>query len=458
MSKNDSLRIDRLTLRNFRCFKTCNLALHPQLTVLVAENGRGKTAILDALGIALGPFVDAVSGIPQSAGISRSDIRRVRNDEGTMVSSAETTVEATGWVDGHSLGWSRSLNGTVPKGRTSRKDLKVLESTGADLRGRLEQYSLTTRDLPPPLPLVAFYGTGRLWTEHRLTQAKRAHGSSPMGRLSGYLDSLSWASSFNAFVNWYESTSDLARSPTSLASAEGERPTRLLAAVRKAVDKVLTPTGWRGIDWDFTTRELVAEHHEHGRLSVSLLSDGVRNMISLVADLAHRCVRLNPHFGENAPEFTPGVLLVDEIDMHLHPRWQQMAVGLIQQTFPQMQMVLTTHSPHTLSAINAESIRLLRTDKDSADIRLPAFQTRGMESSDALALVMGVDPTPNVPEASWLAEYRATLQSGTQSSEAGSELWKKILEHFGEDHPASMQVAALRRLHEFQRDTPSGES
>jgi predicted ATP-binding protein involved in virulence len=72
------LHLDRLTLRNFRCFEQCEVELHRQLTVLVAENGRGKTAILDAIGISLGLFVDTVSGIRQYPGFHRTDVRRVR--------------------------------------------------------------------------------------------------------------------------------------------------------------------------------------------------------------------------------------------------------------------------------------------------------------------------------------------------------------------------------------------
>ena len=77
---------------------------------------------------------------------------------------------------------------------------------------------------------------------------------------------------------------------------------------------------------------------------ISILSDGVRNMIALVADIARRCASLNPHLNEAAARLTPGVLLIDEVDMHLHPRWQQLVVGLLQNAFPAMQMILSTHS------------------------------------------------------------------------------------------------------------------
>ena len=117
----------------------------------------------------------------------------------------------------------------------------------------------------------------------------------------------------------------------------------------------MSPQAGRPIDWEFAPKDaagysqgrgyVVVEHSENGRLPLSQLSDGVRNMVSLIADLAYRSVRLNPHLGEEAARLTPGILLIDEIDMHLHPRWQQLVVDLLQKTFSAMQMILTTHSP-----------------------------------------------------------------------------------------------------------------
>ena len=95
----------------------------------------------------------------------------------------------------------------------------------------------------------------------------------------------------------------------------------------------------------------MVEHPEYGRLPLSSLSDGVRNMIALIADIAHRCARLNPHLSEEAARQTPGVLLIDEVDMHLHPRWQQLVVDLLRKAFPSLQIILSTHSPHVLSTV-----------------------------------------------------------------------------------------------------------
>jgi predicted ATP-binding protein involved in virulence len=240
------------------------------------------------------------------------------------------------------------------------------------------------------------------------------------------------------------------RSSTSSLYGPNERPEKLLAAVRRATRTVLEPTGWHDLDWDFEQKLLVVEHPAHGRLPLSLLSDGVRNMVALVADLAHRCVRLNPHFGEEAAKSTPGILLIDEVDMHLHPRWQQLVVELLQKVFPEMQMVLSTHSPHVLSTVDVESIRIIRLHDGAAVLDTPTFQTRGVESADVLAVIMGVDPVPQVEEARWLSEYRALIEDGKAESEDARALRVKLLNHFGGQHPLMLDCDRLIRFQAFK--------
>ena len=225
----------------------------------------------------------------------------------------------------------------------------------------------------------------------------------------------------------------------------------LLGAVQAAVRLVLEPTRWCDVVWDRAQRCLVVEHAIHGRLPLAALSDGVRNMIALVADVARRCATLNPHLDDQAARQTPGVLLIDEIDMHLHPRWQQLVVDLLQRAFPAMQIILSTHSPHVLSTVEFNSIRIVGFGEDGiARIKMPQFQTLGVESADVLAEVMNVDTIPPVDQAGWLSEYRALVETSNTESPAAQALWAKLVEHFGRQHPVMAEVEVLRRLQQFR--------
>jgi predicted ATP-binding protein involved in virulence len=167
---------------------------------------------------------------------------------------------------------------------------------------------------------------------------------------------------------------------------------------------------------------------------------------------------LNPHLKENAARETPGVLLVDEVDMHLHPRWQQLIVGLLGKAFPSLQVVLSTHSPHVLSTVNKESIRVVRIEDGESEIETPEFQTRGVISADVLTAVMGVDPTPQVTEAELLRRYRALIEDGAAESAEAQQLRNTLNSHYGEKHPVIVDCDRLIRFQAFRAKRTEGES
>lgn len=115
------------------------------------------------------------------------------------------------------------------------------------------------------------------------------------------------------------------------------------------------------------------------------LSDGYQGMVFLVADLAYRAIRLNPHLGERAVLDTGGVVLIDEIDMHLHPEWQRHVVNDLKKAFPKMQFIMTTHSPFIVQSLNAGEVINLDGTPLAADPN-----KRSLEEN---ALYMGVEDT-----------------------------------------------------------------
>jgi predicted ATP-binding protein involved in virulence len=447
MSSTTLLRLDRLGLHNFRCFADCTIDLHAELTVFVAENGRGKTAILDAIGIALGMFVDAVAGTWHQ-GFDRTDVRLVKADTDGMEPVLPTDFAADGYVGGQRLHWSRALQKYTLRARSSTKDAKNLVLVAKRMSESLRVSDGRNPGGASTLPLAAFYGTGRLWSEHRLTEGKKRYAIDANGRISGYTDCLSSSSSFKGFIAWYENKMSEIGDPK--FASELSRNVPLVTAVQEAVRVVMEPTGWRELNWGHEQRSLMVEHPEYGRLPLSALSDGVRNMIALIADIAHRCARLNPHLNEEAARQTPGVLLIDEVDMHLHPRWQQLVVDLLRKAFPSLQIILSTHSPHVLSTVNKESIRVIRLQDGKSSIQTPILQTRGVMSADILATIMGVDPVPQIEEASWLSRYRAHIEDGDAEGHEAKELRAKLISHFGETHPLIVDCDRLIRFQAFR--------
>ncbi|EJT86036.1 ATP-binding protein [Pseudomonas putida S11] len=175
----------------------------------------------------------------------------------------------------------------------------------------------------------------------------------------------------------------------------------LWLGVTKAVRLV---TGWEIILPKDGKPEILYRQDKSSGLKFSQLGDGVRCMIGLVSDLACRCALLNPHFGQDAPKKTSGVVLIDEIDLHLHPSWQQTIATQIQQAFPEIQFIITTHSPQVLSTVHRKNIRTLSVGTNGKiSASKPLRQFYGEPSGDVLQGVMLVDPQPPVPEKTRIA-------------------------------------------------------
>ncbi len=440
-----ALRLDRLELSNFRCFKSCTLELHPKLTVLVADNGNGKTALLDAAALALAAYVAAVKPTEQLRRMSPSDVRKVLNSQ-AMTASLPVQYKADGVIGEASIQWGSRLAGTGKKHRPSKA--KLSDATAAS-RQLLSVGSL--------LPLVAYYGTGRLWSEQKASAGRRTSLSDVSERIQGYSDCLSSSSSFKGVNAWHRDRVGETARPAFSESLKTNLA--LLAAVREATATVLKPTGWGNLHWDSALDCLVADHPTQGTLPVASLSDGVRNMLALVADVARRCASLNPELGENAAHKTPGVLLIDEVDMHLHPRWQQLVIELLTQAFPALQIIASTHSPHVLSTVDNQSIRVFRLIDGEAAIEIPAMQTRGVESADVLARVMGVDPMPQLKEAQDLSLYKSMIEDGKAESSNALSLRASLIEHFGASHPVMLDCERLTRFQKLRlkRDANGGQ-
>lgn len=465
MSNTIPLRLDKLILNNFRCFKSCIVDFHPKLTVLVAENSQGKSAILDAVGLALDVFVEKIATEGAAQGFDRASIHiNWISDEEKKVPVLPTEFHAEGYVDSSAVTWSRKVIKYTLHPRSSTKDTATIRAAAGKLRSRVSTFDPSLSDSPPVLPVVAFYRTNRLWGESRTVDGRKAKHPSGSERFAAYFDCLSSSSSFKSFATWYERAFNELRSPHSKARDRENRLEMQITAVQEAVRIALEPTGWTSITWEFPQTStdgrlesvgcIVVEHSARGRFPLSLLSDGVKNMIALVADLAYRCVRLNAHLEESAARLTPGVVMIDEVDMHLHPSWQQVVVELLQKAFPSIQFILTTHSPQVLSTVDSESIRLIRLESGVATISTPQFQTRGVESADVLAEVMGTDPIPDVEPARRLSQYMALIQQDLDETDSGRALRTELEEHFGAKHPLMRECQRLVRLRTFKRQLP----
>jgi predicted ATP-binding protein involved in virulence len=320
------MKIENLIIRNFRRYDDATFHFHETFNVLIGNNGKGKTTILDALAIMLNTYFQG-SDIPTGgSGIKTEDARLVvRKKEGQVFREwqSEVWLKASAHIDGQTWIWQRE------KGDRGGK-AKDIVNLGALAREEVRQGKNKN------MPLLLYYGSGRLWNIHRNIQTEK-----PGSQLDAYRYCLDPKSDQNAFEKWFKK----------LAFSELQKKQKIpaLDAVRDAV-LCCTP-GASHFYHDTDEDELMIELSHEGLIPFNYLSDGFRNMVAMVADIAHRASRLNPHLASNAAKETSGVVLIDEIDLHLHPKWQRRVVTDLQKAFPALQFIATTHSPFILQSL-----------------------------------------------------------------------------------------------------------
>ena len=184
---------------------------------------------------------------------------------------------------------------------------------------------------------------------------------------------------------------------------------------------------------------------EKNQLPFRLLSDGVRNMVGMVADIAYRCVMLNPYLGENAIKETQGIVLIDELDLHLHPTWQKKVVEDLKTTFPNIQFVASTHSPFIVQSLKSDE--LINLDR-AVDMD---FQKLGLE--EISESVMGVEHRKSetfVEMEKVATQYYELVEKGSKTTdktklEQIKEQLDELLILFSED-PAFTAQLKMERL------------
>lgn len=455
------MKLNRLTLKNFRCFDELDISFHDRLTVLIAPNGAGKTTVLDAARIALSQFIKGidVSSAHHLVTISQDDVRLMRVSSGSMEAQLQTSITADCSHDLDNIHTWEVYRESVASNTNMKKGMGAdgIESFAQQLQqeSRSESGSINTE-----LPLILYQGTGRLWYQGRFSSKveDKKFDQQMYSRIWGYENCLTATSGYKQFEEWYgwlyKSFRELQIAALENPNIHNEQDLNIfkqsVAAVQQAVNKVTEEvTGWKNLQYRQSQgQKFVMEHDERGFMPLDMLSDGLRNVVTLVADIAFRCIRLNPQFGERATEKTSGIVMIDEVDMFLHPAWQQQIIRALQEAFPRLQFIVTTHSPQVLTTVARESIRKLNIKPNgSVSVEIPMMNSYGMESQSTLHGIMEVDPQPPIVEKHDLEELTTLVESGDYMSQKSQQLMQRLIHSLGEQHPQILRLQrSIRRM------------
>ncbi|PJK32912.1 hypothetical protein CWC48_25790 [Pseudomonas sp. S10E 269] len=446
-----------MSLKNYRGLENFEIKFDKRMTVLIGENGCGKSSVVAAIRLLLWSYVrafgkDVRRGAPPT--IRHEDIyfngkslQFPCSVEGQIYFDDDIFF-ADDWEqneDENDLLFDFNTIGCTLTGE--RKKIKWHGRWVAETQALSKGLDVLFESFDRPLghkinttdfPVIACYGTNRLWKKTVRYRSAPEH----IPRAAGYDGAINFTTNFIGFETF------IAHILSYVVTKISDR--QKIGALWIGVTKVVRlVTEWEIILPTEGSTDILYRRGKSTGLKLSQLGDGVRCMIGLVSDLACRCALLNPHYGQHASQKTSGVVLIDEVDLHLHPSWQQTIVTQMQQAFPEIQFIITTHSPQVLSTVHRDNIRTLNVDADGrVTASKPFVQFYGEPSGEVLQGVMLVDPQPPVPEKSDLQRLTALVDQGLYDGIEASNLLHKLEPALGEKHP---QLQRLRRSIARQR-------
>ena len=446
------MRIEQLEVKNFRCLENITIEFPANnLAVIVGVNGAGKSAILDALKISISNVIRQLISLEIKKDFTLQDITGssaiIEQDEIHHTAESSKIDVVIKENDEHTI--------TVScEAKILEKDYS--ESTTPTITGHdsyIEQFS--HEDSSQNFPLFVYYHDRPIDYYHDKPIEQTKQYPKPLkiyfdkqqlniyrGCMQADLDD------FFEFTQWFEREENF----------ENERRLRedpnyrisSLEVIRKTFQKLLNNL----INIPFSDLRIV--RHSRDRVfpfrrsipnpnlviskdnqdfKINQLSSGEKRLLMLATDLARRLAIANPGLGENALE-GEGIILIDEIDLHLHPQWQRRVLPALTKTFPNCQFIVTTHSPQVLSEVPGESVFILENGK----LLDYSPHTRGRDSNSILSEIFNVKERPEWSQQK--IDHCLDLIDNEKWDEARENL-KKLSNFLGENDTAVVQAQSI---------------
>ena len=353
--------IRELQAYKFRNFEDEKFIFNTQFTVVIGDNGMGKSSLIHALQAALGAYLQCLP-IPASR-VYRRQIKpgeiRVTWDSilKEYTSSKENTcIFSKAVLNDTEVEWRRVM---LNKRTTSHNRLdtgQLIDAVDDLLKLRDEKKNIA-------LPVIANFSTVRAATQQR----KGAKAQTKRSRLEkGYLAALSDNSDFEGLIEWLHNYDGNLKHQKEFSGTKEAIFNAITTAIPFLTD----------VEYNSYYKELEAvvtiNEKNSGKITHSNMSDGLKAMLNLVSELAFRCVILNGFLGADSVVQSKGVVLIDELDMHLHPTWQKRVVGDLKKAFPNIQFIVTTHSPFIVQSLSKKELQNLdfMTPENPSDMTL----------------------------------------------------------------------------------------
>jgi predicted ATP-binding protein involved in virulence len=411
------MKIQSLSVENFRCFPEMTFAAHERFNLFIGVNGTGKTSVLEALRIAAGALFMEMGSLPRvrlyTPHIKLEDVRLEHLEQQFPV-----VVEARGriFANGEEIAWKRTL--TKASGRTTTVHAKKMK-----LASEYAKHLALRGDQTIALPLVAYFSTER-YKREKSDLGMEAAGS----RLRGYYHAMDIQTNMQFFKNLFRTEA--------FAEQQEGKPSAMIQAVQRAATRCIM--GCQSLRHNIRRDMLIAMMNNGEEIPFEMLSDGIRSMLAMVMEIALRACLLNPWLLEHAAEETPGVILIDELDLHLHPAWQRRIITDLCAAFPKIQFFATTHSPVIVGSLSSREGALFALDE--YQVR-PIATEFGRDANSVLVSMGSTERHPDVEEK--LRKYFLHIEVGEGTSAEALLLRSELDALLGANSPDMQRANAM---------------
>ena len=402
------MRLETIKLENFRAIESAQLDLHGKSTVIFGINGTGKSSVLKSINLLYTNIINQI--------VNRKELKQnyTLKLEDIKYGQKETTIAACIDFGQEQKSYYRKMVRSTGKKSQDNTSLKEI----ADIFH--EKY--ISDEEQNNISVFVNYGTNRLVLDIPLRI--RTHHSFDI--YSAFEKSIENKIDFRTFFEWYRNQEDY-ENEYKIATGDLNYQDRALVAVRTAIMSMLDDCS----NLRVACRPRLEMKIDKGNISlnVSQMSDGEKCTMALLGDLARRLSLANPTL-EN-PLLGEGIVLIDEIELHMHPSWQRKILGVLKKTFPNIQFIVTTHSPVILSEADEDfNVFFLKHKDDEIEVK-QVQQMNGYDTNAVLEQFMGTHSI-NLETEKFIESIYEAIEQGEYS--VAEEKIARLAEMTSENH------------------------
>lgn len=440
------MRINNINIKNFRGFADRSFDLDPKMNVVLGNNATGKTTLLHAVQIALGAYLQSLSLLPKDQpqqfrrGFKKDDHVKIYSETSKSFipikdnPSIEVNTEFTEELFNKN---NNEIQSSLTKVRWTKNGNTISRKNNGELMDVVEKLDNGRRNADATgrisiLPLILTFGATRLQNNYNAAQKTKARASREE---NAYKCALDEHVDFKSAFDWIYSFD---KNVVKEKEFEGTDKA-FFNAIKKGIPTI------KQIDINIKNNEFYAQIQTTKDsapqwLEYNMMSDGYQSVINIVAEIAYRCIMLNGFLGVDAVEKTPGIVMIDEVDLYLHPLWQRHVLKDFQEAFPNIQFIVTTHSPFIVQSVERENIIKLDGEKGNSDPNI-----RNMEEVTVVEMNVPSMHTDNYNKMLEKAdEFYNLIKQGNSTPEEKARIKQELikLEAKFSDNPA--YVALLK--------------